>query len=198
MPARDAMGLILAPEWLIGPLWGTGSSSRLCPSIHRSRTGRRFTPCIPTNASCRPSEDVCGFLANRYGKGYHWGSLQEQPGVRRHDALALAIKNPAHAQHDAVESRRGGGGGRLPVAMAGAFAATPRSGLPWPRFPSPLIEPDVPISGIRLSDWLHRKAHGWRPLQAGISRPHRGTNRPSPCGRAPSEAFGYILVLPGS
>jgi hypothetical protein len=22
------------------------------------------------------------------------------------------------------------------------------------RFPSPLIEPDVPISGIRLSDWL--------------------------------------------
>ena len=28
------------------------------------------------------------------------------------------------------------------------------------RFPSPLIEPDVPISGIRLSDWLHREAHG--------------------------------------
>jgi hypothetical protein len=28
------------------------------------------------------------------------------------------------------------------------------------RFSSPLIEPDVPISGIRLSDWFHRKAHG--------------------------------------
>ena len=29
----------------------------------------------------------------------------------------------------------------------------------WPslRFPSPLIKPDVPISGIRLSDWLHRR-----------------------------------------
>jgi hypothetical protein len=27
------------------------------------------------------------------------------------------------------------------------------------RFPSPLIEPDVPISGTRLSDWLHREAH---------------------------------------
>ncbi len=26
----------------------------------------------------------------------------------------------------------------------------PQSGLPWPRFPSPIIEPDVPISGIRL------------------------------------------------
>ncbi len=36
----------------------------------------------------------------------------------------------------------GRGGGRLPVAMAGAFAAAPQSGLPWPRFPSPLIEPD--------------------------------------------------------
>src|ERR1700686_3799481 len=32
----------------------------------------------------------------------------------------------------------------------------------WPtlRFPSPLIDTDMPISGIRLSDWLHRKAHG--------------------------------------
>jgi hypothetical protein len=32
----------------------------------------------------------------------------------------------------------------------------------WPtlRFPSPLIEPDVPISGIRLSDWLLQKAFG--------------------------------------
>jgi hypothetical protein len=28
------------------------------------------------------------------------------------------------------------------------------------RFPSPLIKPDVPISGIRLSDWFHREAHG--------------------------------------
>src|ERR1700747_954234 len=28
-----------------------------------------------------------------------------------------------------------------------------------PRFPSPLIKPDVPISGIRLSDWLHREAY---------------------------------------
>jgi hypothetical protein len=29
-----------------------------------------------------------------------------------------------------------------------------------PRFPSPLIKPDVRISRIRLSDWLHLKAHG--------------------------------------
>ena len=25
------------------------------------------------------------------------------------------------------------------------------------RFLSPLIKPDVPVSGIRLSDWLHRR-----------------------------------------
>src|SRR2546423_13607721 len=31
---------------------------------------------------------------------------------------------------------------------------------PTPRFLSPLIELVVPISGIQLSDWLHRKAHG--------------------------------------
>jgi len=28
---------------------------------------------------------------------------------------------------------------------------------------SPLIKPDVRISRIRLSDWLHRQAHGGGP-----------------------------------
>ena len=28
------------------------------------------------------------------------------------------------------------------------------------RFPSPLLKPDVPISGIRVSGWIHREAHG--------------------------------------
>jgi len=31
---------------------------------------------------------------------------------------------------------------------------------PAPRFPSPLIKPCVRVSRTRLSDWLHRKAHG--------------------------------------
>ena len=31
------------------------------------------------------------------------------------------------------------------------------------RFPSPLIKPDVRISRIRLSDWLHFTAHGAGP-----------------------------------
>jgi hypothetical protein len=31
------------------------------------------------------------------------------------------------------------------------------------RFPSPLIKPDVRISRIRLTDWLHLAAHGGGP-----------------------------------
>ena len=41
-----------------------------------------------------------------------------------------------------------------------------RGGLadwPSPRFPSPVIKPDVRISRIRLSDWLHCEAHGGIP-----------------------------------
>ena len=40
---------------------------------------------------------------------------------------------------------------------------------PAPRLPSPLIEPDVRSYRIRLSDWLHRKAHSG----AGLGRRSR-------------------------
>ena len=46
------------------------------------------------------------------------------------------------------------------------------------RFPSPLIEPDLPISGIRLSDWMHWKggmtACGTKLLRSGheCGEPH--------------------------
>ncbi len=43
---------------------------------------------------------------------------------------------------------------------AGAVAWAMSASL---RFPSPLIKPDVRISRIRLSDWLHLKAHGMAP-----------------------------------
>ncbi len=54
-----------------------------------------------------------------------------------------------------------GAGGLAPVeSRKGAVAwALPAS----PRFPSPLVKPDMRISRIRLSDWLHRKAHGGGP-----------------------------------
>jgi len=56
----------------------------------------------------------------------------------------------------------------------------------WPRFPSPLIKPDVRIYRIRLSDWLRRKAHDGEPvcLRFRHGRP------PSPCDRALSDGSG--------
>ena len=42
----------------------------------------------------------------------------------------------------------------------------------WPalRFPSPLIELDMPISGIQLSDWLHRRHTAGRSDRGKRSR----------------------------
>jgi hypothetical protein len=41
------------------------------------------------------------------------------------------------------------------------------------RFPSPLIKPDVRISRIRLSDWLHEGSrHGARMLAGGTQSRH--------------------------
>src|SRR3954467_10546556 len=38
-----------------------------------------------------------------------------------------------------------------------------------PRFPSPLIKPDVRIARIRLSDWLHLAAHGGAPRSVCVA-----------------------------
>ena len=56
------------------------------------------------------------------------------------------------------------------------------------RFPSPLIEPDVRISRIRLSDWLHREAHG--KITDRKASFLRGVFLPSPCDTAFSEGPG--------
>ena len=65
-------------------------------------------------------------------------------------ALLLADRTPPSAMTALswVESRKG--------AVAWAVTASLR-------FPSPLIKPDVRISRIRLSDWLHLEAHGGVP-----------------------------------
>ena len=57
-----------------------------------------------------------------------------------------------------VESRRGAtavGGRELLLPAAFAIMPVPQS-PPWPRFLSPLIEPDVRFSRIRLSDEIIR------------------------------------------
>ena len=66
-----------------------------------------------------------------------------------------------------VEDGRGDlGGEELPFAGQGQCL----SSHPKLRFPSPLIEPDVRISRIRLSDWFHVKAHADRPTCSDRSR----------------------------
>ena len=67
------------------------------------------------------------------------------------------LANRAIGAH--VESRKG--------AVAAAMAASLR-------FPSPLIKPDVRFARIRLSDWLHCKAHG-----GALRWPRRSRRTPS-------------------
>ena len=48
-----------------------------------------------------------------------------------------------------------------------AFAASPQSGLAWFCFLFPLIEPDMQISRIRLSEKTHAFAHGRFAVRCG-------------------------------
>jgi hypothetical protein len=73
-----------------------------------------------------------------------------------------------------------------------------------PRFPSPLIEPDVPISGIRLSDWF--SSHGtqrcveWSAFEAQepafpIDHITGEAFGPAPCHFVPSgEEIAHALI----
>jgi hypothetical protein len=48
-----------------------------------------------------------------------------------------------------------------------AFALSPQSGLAWPCFLFPLVEPDWQISRIRLSEKTHAFAHGRLAVRCG-------------------------------
>src|SRR3954454_1946234 len=54
--------------------------------------------------------------------------------------------------------------------------------LASPRFPSPLIKPDVRISRIRLSDWLHLEADGRAPTWTWRSRSTPRSPNTTPSG----------------
>src|SRR5947207_2130204 len=76
------------------------------------------------------------------------------------------------------------------------------NGVP-PRFPTPLIKPDVRISRIRLSDWIHRKLTNARPSAlADVSRPGDQTPVPrrtggclatTPCGAFSESALPFRI-----
>src|SRR3954451_10521585 len=64
----------------------------------------------------------------------------------------------------------------------------PRTGaVTWaklasPRFPSPLIKPDVRISRIRLSDWIHLEEDGRAPTWTWRSRSTPRSPNTTPSG----------------
>jgi hypothetical protein len=61
---------------------------------------------------------------------------------------------------------------------------------PTPRFPSPLIEPDVRSYRIRLSDWLHRRPTT-RHIRAGVQDAERRVLR-----KQPRKRTGEFRALP--
>ena len=63
----------------------------------------------------------------------------------------MRVESGLHSRAAVTRERRHDHFGRVEDALLGHAASL--------RFPSPLIEPDVRISRIRLSDWLHREAH---------------------------------------
>ena len=69
----------------------------------------------------------------------------------------------------------------MTVVVESRMGAVAWGQWPTPRFPSPLIKPGVPISGTRLSDWLHRKAHGDKLTARGFGTM---SNSPSPLDTA--------------
>jgi hypothetical protein len=112
-------------------------------STHADQPGgrRRQTTAILRSARLRSDGEPC---APTHGPADLAG------GVVRSLGAATAGDLPARQGRKPVESRAG----------AGASGSRPSRFLP------PLVKPDVPISGIRLSDWLHRRTRGHGPLQA--------------------------------
>src|SRR5262252_8271758 len=72
-------------------------------------------------------------------------------------AFPLPFRGILSVIRSRVEKRRSSGS--LPVAIGEAFAPPPQSGLTWFWFLFPLMEPDVQISRIRLSEKTHAFAH---------------------------------------
>src|SRR5215468_3390847 len=92
-----------------------------------------------------------------------WG--QTQPTRASLKGLSGASADPAVPDADAAAAQ-------WAVVVESKMGAVAWGQWPTPRFPSPLIEPEVPISGVRLSDWLHCRPTA-RHIRAGV----RGAER---------------------
>ena len=85
----------------------------------------------------------------------HWRRASCRMVNHPKNMTVVGVTSPFNCR---VENRRSGCS--LPVAVNGAFATSPQSGLTWLWFLFPLIEPDRRISRIRLSEKGHEVAHG--------------------------------------
>jgi Plasmid pRiA4b ORF-3-like protein len=81
-----------------------------------------------------------------------------KPAVMRRLEVPLNLR--LDRLHLALQATIGWTNSHLVESGTGAVAWAMSASL---RFPFPLIKPDVRISRIRLSDWLHLKAHGMAP-----------------------------------
>ena len=154
---RAAFGKDAPLFWLVGHALGphkTENLPRYRLALRLSVTKSQITvKCVTTKRRNSP----CPLWVNRVG-------------------LTVNRRLPLYP-HQRTSSDRLGRSGSVESRM-GAVAW----GLwPTPRFPSPLIKPDVPISGIRLSDWLHREAHGDKLTARGFGTV---SNSPSPLDTA--------------
>ncbi len=71
--ARDAMGLILAPEWLVGPFLANGELIEVMPKHPPVPNRTPFYAVHPYQRFVPPKvKTFVDFLVKRYGKGYDW------------------------------------------------------------------------------------------------------------------------------
>ena len=139
----------------------------------------RFEPrsAASITSTCPPNYYLCPDLRHRrselphsgvtqFGKSASKGSFTGGPdsyaAARRAKSLLVASGHPLHFHKRTAFV--GNAGRHIPQRRCRVEEGRGGLGrLASPRFPSPLIEPAVRISRIRLSDWLHLKAHGRPP-----------------------------------
>jgi len=107
-------------------------------------------------------------FANALGKPLALGSAVNRSilqTLKRCEACGKAECWSMSVNASRVENRRSGF--NLPVAVGMLSHDPPQSGLAWPCFLFPLIEPDWQISRIRLSEKTHAVAHGRLAVRCG-------------------------------
>ena len=79
--ARDAMGPILAPEWLVGPFLANGELVEVMPEHPPVPDRTPLCAVHPYQRFVPPKvKTLVDFLANRYGKGYDWARYKDNRG----------------------------------------------------------------------------------------------------------------------